>query len=336
MSGNNDLSKIEFIADVAVDTLSAAKKLRENPMDGSRTSITIPPTRPGLSVVWRDRLAASVFVLLWCSGYPAGKIAVEHGGPFTVLAARFGVAALIFAALALIGRAQKPSRDALLHSSVIGFLSLAVSFGGIYTGLKLGVSTGIAALFIGAMPLTTALFATVLGERLHPRQWVGLAFGFIGVVLVLEGRFGGGGSSTLGYLASVIGLIGLSIGTLYQKRYSGSVDLRVGLAVQHAVAFVVMLPVAAFVERFDADWSGAYLGAVGWLVLVNSVGGFALLFWLLRRGAATSVAALFYLMPPITALMGFVVLGEKLALPMLPGFVLVATGVWLGTRNAAK
>jgi drug/metabolite transporter (DMT)-like permease len=283
---------------------------------------------------WSDRLLAPAFVLLWCTGYPAGKIAVLHGGPFTVLLFRFAIAAAIFGALALFARVERPTRSALIHSAVIGFLSLACSFGGVYTALSLGVSTGISALFIGAMPLSTALFATVLGERLSRRQWIGLMLGFTGVFLVLEGRFGSG-ATAIGYLACAFGLVTLTIGTLYQKRFSGGIDMRVGLAVQHAAAALAMLPFAAFAEHFAHDGSVAYVGAIGWIVLVNAVGGFALLYLLLRRGEATDVAALFYLVPPVTAFMGFVVLGERLTLPMLPGFALAAAGVWLGTRRTA-
>jgi len=283
---------------------------------------------------WQDHLLAGAFVVLWCSGYPAGKIAIQHGGPFTLLAWRFALAAAIFGLLALAGRAERPSRACVMHSIVVGVLSLAISFGGVYTGLRLGVSSGISALIIGAMPLSTALCATVVGERLAWRQWVGLALGFVGVALVLDGRLGSGAGTVGGYGAAVVGLFSLSIGTLYQKRHSVAMDLRVGLAVQHFAALVLMLPLAAFVEHFAADWSGAYAASLAWLVLVNAVGGFALFFLLLRRGAATDVAALFYLMPPITAVMSWFVLGERLTLPMLPGFALVVAGIWLGTRNA--
>jgi drug/metabolite transporter (DMT)-like permease len=285
--------------------------------------------------IHRGRLAAAAFVVIWCTGYPAGKIAVQHGGPFTILLLRFTLAAAIFGVVALLARATWPGPRALAHSAVVGLLSLALSFGGIYEGLRLGVSTGVSALFIGAMPLVTALIGLTFGDRLAGRQWLGLALGFAGVVLVLEGRLDGGHANAFGYLASAVGLLGLSLGTLYQKRYSSQLDLRIGLGTQHAAAALAMLPLAAFVERFDTDASAAYMGAIAWIVLVNSIGGFALFFSLLRRGAATEVAQLFFLMPPITALMGFVVLGERLSLPMLPGFVLVALGVWLGTRRVA-
>ncbi|MEP7044110.1 MAG: EamA family transporter [Dokdonella sp.] len=283
----------------------------------------------------RSRFAASVFVVLWCSGYPAGKLAVQHGGPFTILFLRFLCGAAIFTALALLARAHWPGWRLLGRSAVVGLLSLALSFAGIYEGLHLGVSTGVSALFIGAMPLATALFGIAFGDRLSGRQWFGLALGFVGVILVLEGRLGDSAGIGLGYLASLIGLIGFSLGTLYQKRHSSMIDLRVGLAAQHIAAALALLPLALFADHFRADWSSTYVGAVTWLILVNSVGGFALLFVLLRRGAATQVAALFYLMPPITALMGFVVLDEHLSLSMLPGFVFVAIGVWLGTQRSA-
>jgi len=142
-------------------------------------------------------------------------------------------------------------------------------------------------------------------------------------------------AAAAGYVASALGLVGLSLGTLVQRRHAIAVDLRAGLAIQHAVAALAMLPLAAFVEHFHTGSGLAYVGALAWIIVVNALGGFALLFALLRRGAATAVAALFYLIPPVTAAMGWLVLDERLSPSMLPGFVLVALGVWLGTRAAA-
>lgn len=295
--------------------------------------MTARTARPA-AAAWRGRATAAAFVLVWCSGYPAAKLAVQHGGPFTLALLRFALAAAVFGALAVAARAGWPGWRAFRHSAVVGLLSLALSFGGVYGGMHFGVSAGISALFIGAMPLATALFASLAGERLGRAQWFGLALGFLGVLLVLEGRFGIPGGGAVGYLCSLVGLVALSLGTLYQKRHSTAIDLRVGLAVQHAVAAAAILPLAWWGEHFRADGSAAWIGAVAWIVLVNAVGGFALLFLLLRRGAATGVAALFYLVPPVTALMGYVALGERLTPTMLPGFALVALGVWLGTRRA--
>lgn len=291
------------------------------------------PAEP--AATWGARATAAVFVLAWCSGYPAAKLAVQHGGPFTLLLLRFALAAAAFGLLAVAARAGWPDWRAFRHSAVVGLLSLALSFAGVYGGMHYGVSAGISALFIGAMPLATALFASLTGERLGRRQWVGLGLGFLGVLFVLEGRFGGPGGGARGYLCSLVGLVALSLGTLYQKRHATTIDLRVGLAAQHAVAAVAILPLAWWGEHFRTDGSAAWVGAVAWIVLVNAVGGFALLFALIRRGAATQVAALFYLVPPVTAVMGYLALGERLTPMMLPGFALVALGIWLGTRRVA-
>ncbi|HEU4664420.1 MAG TPA: EamA family transporter [Dokdonella sp.] len=279
----------------------------------------------------RRRAMAAAFVVLWCTGYPAGLIAVQHAAPFTILFLRFAFAAAVFAAMALAARARRPAWREVAHHAVVGVLSLAISFGGIYEALRLGIGTGIAALFIGALPLATAAIGLLLGERMRRVQWVGLALGLAGVVLVLQGRFAGGGD-VAAYAASTLGLFALAAGTHYQKRRAATADLRVGLAVQHAVAALAVLPVAAFVEHFRIDPGTTFAGALAWLVLVNSIGGFALLSILLRGGAATDVATLFFLMPPVTALIGWLVLGERLAPAMIPGFALVAFGVWLGTR----
>ncbi|HEY6940574.1 DMT family transporter [Dokdonella sp.] len=280
----------------------------------------------------RGRAMAAAFVVLWCTGYPAGLIAVQHAAPFTILFLRFASAAAIFAAMAFAANARRPTWREVAHNAVVGVLSLAISFGGIYEALRLGIGTGIAALFIGALPLASATIGLLIGERMRAAQWFGLALGVAGVVLVLQGRFGGSGSIPA-YAASTLSVFALGAGTHYQKRRAATADLRVGLAVQHAIAALALLPIAAFAEHFRTDASGTFAGALAWIVLVNSIGGFALLSMLLRGGAATEVATLFFLMPPVTALMGWLVLGEHLAPAMIPGFALVAAGVWLGTRG---
>ena len=132
-----------------------------------------------------------------------------------------------------------------------------------------------------------------------------------------------------------VGLAGISMGTLYQKRYSSRIDLRLGLAIQNGVATLALLPLA-LAEGFRYEASMAFYEPLAWTVLVNSVGGFALLFLLIRRDAATGVAALFFLMPPVTAVFGYLLLGEHLTLLKLGGFLLAAVGVWLATRTSRQ
>jgi len=300
----------------------------------SSASSTIAASRPFALRTPRISAQAALgllFVLVWSSGYVAGKIALTHGAAFTLLVLRFAGAALIFALLAFAARASWPSLRQSGHSVVVGLLSLALQFGGIYLGVQLGAEVGVAALLVGSMPLLTAALAPLIGERVTARAWLGLALGLGGVVLVLADRIGFGGAGPGAYGLLLLGLVGISIGTLYQKRFATAIDMRVGLTIQHAAAALVLLP-CAFAENFRQDATLAYLGSLGWLIAVNSVGGFALLFVLLRRGQASRVAQLFFLIPPVTAVLGLLFLGENFSVLKLLGFALAALGVYLGTR----
>ena len=294
--------------------------------------------RTGSAAAGHARLPAgalgTAFVLLWCTGYPTAKIALGHCPPFTLLVLRFGGAGLIFALLALLARAAWPRGRELLHSAVVGATSLALQFGCVYFAAARGVSLGLIALVTGIMPIVTALFARLLGEPVRARQWVGFACGFGGVALAVGEGIHLDVSAGLGaYLAVLVSLLAISAGMVYQKRFASSVDVRSGLALQHAVATVLLLPLALH-EGLRADGSAALRAALGWLILVNSVGGFALFFLLLRRGAVNQVAALFFLMPPVTALLDYLVLGEPLSVLQSGGIALAALGVFLATRPA--
>ncbi|HEX7916631.1 DMT family transporter, partial [Rudaea sp.] len=217
---------------------------------------------------------------------------------------------------------------------VTGALSLALQFGALYVAVALGVNVGIAALVIGMTPIATALISRALGEALSSRQWLGFAFGAAGVVLAVADRIGTNDAPWFAYALLLLGLAGIGAGTVYQKRFAVDVDPRAGLAIQQASATVLLLPFALHEGlRFDA--SAAFLGSLGWLVVVNSLAAFALMFVLLRRGAASRVAALFFLMPPVTAIMNYFVLGDALTLAKMAGFALAAFGVWLATRETA-
>jgi len=281
----------------------------------------------------RDSLPAAAFVVLWSTGYIAGKIAVEHGAPFTVLTLRFGGAALLFGALVLLRRTQWPAAKVLLHSVVVGLLTLALQFGGVYGAFALGASSGFAALVIGSMPLAVSLTAAALGERQPAGHWFGLLLGLGGVLLVLQDKLGSGLGSGMAGIALFLGLCGITFGTLYQKRHASSIDLNVGLLVQNLTATLVLAPIALLHEHFRFDGGAAFVGSMLWLIVVNSGGTFALLFVLLRHGAATRVSTLFYLVTPVTAVMGWALMHEPMSAIKLAGFALAAAGVYIGTRR---
>lgn len=289
--------------------------------------------RPGRLARLLAALAASslplLFIVLWSSGYVAGKLALPHTGPLTLLTLRFGLAAVVLIAVALATGAPWPHRPrAWAHLAVVGLLMQVLHFSGIYFALRWGLSAGVAGLLIGLMPLATALGAHLwLHEKLGSRQALGLLGGLGGVALVVAGKpLAGAGPA---YAAAGAGLLGLVAGTLYQKRHCAHMDLRSGAGVQMAVSALTVGLVAGPVEGFVVDWQPEFIGAWLWVGLVNSIGAFSLMFIMIRRGQVGQVARLFFLIPGMSALMGFVLLGERLEPLAVAGFALSALAVCL-------
>ena len=274
-----------------------------------------------------------LFVLLWSSGYPAGKLGLAHAGPLTLLSLRFGLAALLLLAVALVTRAPWPRRwQDWGHLAVVGALIQGLHFVGVYGAIHLGLPAGVAALMMGLMPLATAFGAHLwLAERMNRGQVWGLLGGVIGVGLVVASR-PLHGAAVASYIAALVGLSGLVAGTLYQKRFCADMYLRSGASVQMGVAALLMLLPAALIEDFAVRWDGELIGAVLWMAIVNAIGAFSLMFVLIRRGQASGVARLFFLIPGVSALMGFVLLGERLAPLALIGFVVAALAVGMSAR----
>jgi drug/metabolite transporter (DMT)-like permease len=274
------------------------------------------------------------FIVLWSSGYIGGAIGLQYAEPLTMTFFRFATAGAILLLVALVTRAPWPeSWSKAGHIAVVGFLIQATQFGGLYTGMNHGVSAGVAALIVGLMPIFTALGAGwLLGERVSWRQWCGLALGLFGVVVVLGDRMTSGGSLT-GFLLVGLALFGITAGTLYQKKFCSTMDLRTGGFIQLTVGSVVLLGMAASLETMEVSWTIEFAGSLAWLAVMNSIGAISLLFLMIRRGEASRVASLFYLIPPMTAVMASFVLGEMPAAATVAGFALAASGVYLSTRK---
>jgi drug/metabolite transporter (DMT)-like permease len=279
-------------------------------------------------------LTPAAFVFLWSTGFLGVKLGLPHVGPVTFLVLRFGITATVIVSLALILRAAWP-RDPMLilHSAIAGALLHATYIGGINGAILHGVSAGVVALVAGLQPLVTAALAgPVLGETVTRRQWAGLALGFAGVLMVVSAKIGIGEGDPIGYLFTVMALGGFTIGTLYQKRFCGGIDMRAGLAIQFVTACLLCVLIGTAVEDFHVAWTGEFVFAVLWLSLVVSSGAFTLLMLMLRRGAAERVTSLFYLVPPSTAVLGWFIFGETMGPIALAGMAVAVTGVWLANR----
>lgn len=297
-------------------------------------TIAVPATDKAYHrLVW-----PTLFILMWSSGYVAGKVALPFAGPFTLIFMRFSSAAVILFCVAIIMRAAWPKSLAIyMHLVVVGILVQALQFSGLYVGLSLGVSAGISALIVGMMPILTAVGAVfLLGEKVTKKQVTGLLIGLFGVAIVVLDKIGHGQFDWAGCLAVLLALCGISAGAIYQKKYVTHVDLRVGGCIQLTVASLAVAPLAIALERLEVSWNLTVLMATGWLSLVNSIGAVSVLFLMMRRGEASRVASLFYLIPSATAVMGYLVLGEKLNGLQLSGFMISAAGVYLTTQISGK
>ena len=220
-----------------------------------------------------------------------------------------------------------------VHAAIAGILVHGAYLGGVFTAVAHQVPLGQVALIAGLQPILTAWLARPLfGEQVTRQQWVGMLLGFIGVALVVSSKTGTAIASPLGLGFSVVALVGITAGTLYQKRFCAGMDLRTGGVIQFATSGLVFFAFAMAFETREVAWTGEFVFALGWLTLVLSLGAISLLYVLIRRGAAAKVAGLFFLTPPVTALMAFVLFDETLALPALAGMVVTSLGVALVVR----
>ena len=283
-----------------------------------------------------------VFVLIWATGFIVAKFGLPYAPALSFLSIRYALSIACFLVWCGISGAAWPRSGAQwLHLAVTGLLMHAGYLGGVWIAVKAGMGSGLAALIVGLQPVLTALWMSSMGAsgpgessqaRVTPRQWLGLMLGLGGLLLVVARKFGAGMEVTaLTLLAEVVALLSITAGTLYQKRFVRSGDVRSANAIQLAAALVVTLPFA-LLEREAIVWTPHFFGAMAWAVLALTLGGSSLFYLLIQRGAATSVTSLMYLVPPTTAVMAWALFGEPITLTTLAGTALTALGVSLVVR----
>jgi len=275
-----------------------------------------------------------LFVLLWASGFVVTKLGVAFAEPFTFLLYRFVIVTGLLAAIALATGAPWPRSWRFAgHIGVVGLFLQAMYLGGVYTAIARGIPAGISALIVGVQPIITAVVVgPLLGER--ARQWLGLVFGFLGIGLVLWHKLSLDIGQLEGVAWNVVGLVGITVATLYQKRYCSQMDWRSGGVIQYGTATVVTYGMTLIMGETGAiAWSPDIVIAYAWLVLVLSIGAISLLGWLIRRGEAARVASMFYLVPPTAALGSWLLFGETLGPLALLGMAVTVVGVALVARR---
>lgn len=280
----------------------------------------------------------ALFVVLWATGFVGARYAMPYAEPFTFLALRFALAAGLLAAAVMIARPPQATPREAAVSAVAGILIHGAYLGPVFWAIHNGMPAGMTALIIGLQPLATALVANgLLGEPLTRRLLIGMVFGFTGVAMVLAPALQTTTASTItavtpaNLAACVVAVIGISLGTVWQKRHASKTDLRIGSLWQYVGAGAVCALAALASEQGTIEWSGQLIFALTWLTLVLSLGAVFLLMVLIREGEVSKVSSLFFLVPGTTAVMTWILFGESLNLVQIAGLVVASGGVWLAT-----
>ncbi len=291
---------------------------------------TSSPAHPASSSSWLSPVPL-FFVFLWSTGFIVAKLGLPYAPPLTFLILRCLGALAVLLPMVLLFRAPWP-RGQILHVAVAGLLLQAGYLGGVWAAIKLGMPAGLTALIVGMQPILTAACAPLIGERVRPRQWLGLVLGLSGVALVVYAKLHLAGLSAAGILLCVFALVCITAGTMYQKRWCPSFDLRTGTVIQFGATVVVLLPLAVWLEGLDpafsrVSWSRDFIVAWLWSIFALSIGAIFLLFTLIRRSQATEVTSLLYLTPPTTAIMAWLLFGEAFSPLALAGMAVAVLGV---------
>jgi drug/metabolite transporter (DMT)-like permease len=282
--------------------------------------------------------APGVFVLLWSTGFIGSKMGTPYADPMVFLSIRFAAVLPLIAGIAVFMGAQWPtSARAIVHCIVTGMLVHGIYLGGVFWAVHKGMPAGASAIVVGLQPLLTVLVAApLLHERILPRHWGGIVLGVLGLLLVLGPKLGetGSGIDAETITAAFAAVVAISLGTIYQKRFVPTTDLMAATFWQYVGALLVTVPVA-FTESWTVIWSGEFLFALGWLTLVLSIGAILLLMFLIRQGAVSEVASLFYLVPVATTIEGYFLFGETLTLVQIAGMALIVLAVLVIRRRPA-
>jgi drug/metabolite transporter (DMT)-like permease len=271
----------------------------------------------------------ALFVVLWSTGFIAAKFGLPYAPPLTFLLYRFVLVAVLMGAVVALTKAPWPSsRREVAHVVLVAWLVHGVYLGGVFVALSRGMAAGTAAMLVGLQPLLTVFLARAwFGERVVARQWAGLALGLVGLWLVVRHRIRLD-ADPWAFVATGCALVGISVGTLWQKRHAAHVDMRTGAVIQFAACAALYLPlVLAFERDLHVNWTPQLAFAIGWSVIVLSLGAISLLYWLLRHGAAAGVASLFYLVPPVTAVMAYFLFDERLDAIAISGMAVIVVAV---------
>jgi len=284
---------------------------------------------------WLVRAAPAIFLLLWSGGFTVAKIGIHDADPLTLLALRyFCVLVLLLPFLICLKPALPANRNQWAQLILVGFLIQVVYFGTAWVAFSLGGSAGAVALITSLQPILVALAMPQLSQESVSRiKWLGLVLGLLGTTFVIIGNNGVQSVSLAVMLFSVAALLAITIATICEKRYGYAHHPLTSNTVQYTVGVICTLPLAMFFEPMNVSVTVPFLFALAYLVICNSILAISLLLMMIRRGEATKVSALFFLVPPVSAFIAWLVLDERMTQMAWIGMAIAASGVWLVSKQ---
>ena len=275
-----------------------------------------------------------LFVFFWSSAFISGQFIVQSASPFAALSFRFLIVSIFFLLFSFFFREKiLVNYKLILQASITGILFHGFYLGGVFFSYSIGLSATLSALIVGLQPILTNIFSgPILKERVTLVQWIGIGFGFIGTVLVI-GYDIGKTIPFLGVIASIVALLGATTATIWQKKFTSEITLSVNNFYQ-AIAATLFLMIVSFVfEVSFINFDKRFILSMGWQIIMVSFGAYAILMYLIKTGTASKTSNLFFLIPPTTAVMAYLVLGENLYLIDIIGLFICTFGVYIATRK---
>ena len=280
------------------------------------------------------RVYPFIFILLWSSAFITTKPIVDNSDPFSALAFRFFFVAIGFFLFCLYSkRSIIIKKTNLIESIFSGILFHGFYLGGVFFSISIGMPAGIAALIVTLQPvLTNILSGPILNEKITIKQWIGAFLGFVGAILVL-GFDLGSDIPTLGLIATVIALIAITSSTIWQKKLSNNLPLSVSNFYQAIGGCLFHTVLVIFFTEPFIDFSSTFIIAMSHQIFLVSFGAFTILMFLIKKNSASKTVSIFFLIPAVSAFMGWFFLGEILTRIDLIGFFIATIGVYVATRK---
>src|SRR6185312_1086481 len=273
--------------------------------------------------VW---LALATIYVVWGSTFMAVTIAVRDVPPLLAMGVRHVTAGTLLLAIALPRGDRRGDRigwTQIRAGFVFGGALFLLGHGGLAWAQQT-IPSGVAALLIGSIPLWMALLDRVFfGKRLHPSATLGLVVGFVGLAFLFD-PFGEGSFDRLGAVVCVLSALAWAAGSLYSR----------GAALPERPLVSAGLAALCGGELRDLHPTTDSLGAIAYLVVVETLVGFVAYVWLLRNAPTSLVATYAYVNPVIAVALGAIFLGEEITAQMLvAGAVIIGSVALIVARS---